>query len=135
MNRIESSAKSAVSSLMAVAFLFVVVACSNNRSGLNISPVQHVRPNSTPGASCVTRGASSFVSEFLGHTHGGTFIPNEDIVAGLEKTYATPLTDGHAHGFVVTHLMFEDLQDNVPVTTSTYPDASGHGHQISIFCY
>ena len=136
MNRIESSAKSALLKVMAVAFLFTGVACGNNRSGLNITPVEQIRPNSTPGASCQTRGASSFVSEFAGHTHGGTFISNEDIIAANEKSYSTPpAADGHYHGFIITHAQFLDLQANVPVETSTYVDGTGHGHHISIYCY
>jgi hypothetical protein len=122
--------------ILSVAFLLLTVACGNNRSGLSISPATNVRPNSQPGASCVLRGAASVVTEFNAHTHGGTPIPAEDIVSAIEKSYATPAgPDGHYHGFTLTNAHFEDLQDNVPVSLTTYPDASGHGHQVTIYCY
>lgn len=135
MLRFVITARSVILGGMCVAFLLFGMACGNNRSGLSISPVENVRPNSQPGASCATRGAATTVSEFAGHTHGSTFIPPEDIVAGLQKTYSTPITNGHWHGFIITAAQFQDLKDNVPVVTYTYADSSGHAHQVSIYCY
>lgn len=80
------------------------------------------------GAAC---GAERPTLSITGNHGHYLSVPEQDIAAGVQKTYSITGSSGHAHNVVVTAAMFTQLQamQSVTITSDT---GGGHTHDVTL---
>jgi hypothetical protein len=90
------------------------------------------RPDADGGMAsrCVEDGTAVVIGSNHGHI---LVVTKAEVAAGVEKTYDIQGTSNHPHTVVLTAAMFQQLQaDQAIVTTSSFDD--DHDHSIMVAC-
>lgn len=81
-------------------------------------------------ASCEQNGTNATIGANHGHT---LMVTSADVTAGADKTYNIRGTADHTHTVTITAAMFQMLQQNHAITTTSSTDAL-HDHSILVAC-
>ena len=80
--------------------------------------------------SCDDNGTTSVITQNHGHV---LVVTQEDIAAGVDKTYDIMGTALHTHSVTITAAQFAMLAQNMSATT-TSSVATSHSHGIVVMC-
>lgn len=112
---------SVISVVAGAAGAAVLVGCGSSSSGPDAA-----------AKNCSTNGTAITIEANHGHA---LTVAKEDVVAGVDKTYAIMGTSAHSHNVTVTAAMFAMLKNNTSVTiSSTAGGSDGHTHSVLVDC-
>lgn len=106
-----------------------LIGCSGSDSG-DGNPDPEPNPDPNPGANCLEDGTNASITANHGHS---LTVSQQDVAAGVEKTYSIQGSATHDHSVTLTASDFTTLQGNTSISKlSTSGD--GHTHNVMVSC-